>query len=332
MELISSPISELCQKIRPGKIAPDFLLPEIDEMPVTFYEQYCGQGPVVIVFSNNQATLARYAPLADHTSLLVVLSEKQNQEIDSPFPILPDDGRLTQAFLNSSQVNEPLVLILRPTLTIFACLENPTLNEIQHILDAIPAQNSIVCNETAPVLMVPEVLPYSLCTQLIAAHEADNFDSGMVRMVAGEPALIPDAKTKIRRDHRLIDPDLTQAVSDALVERLLPVIARAFHYPVTRLEGYKVVAYDAITGGYFRLHRDNMTPDAKHRRFALSLNLNDDYTGGEIVFPEFGAKRYRPQVGGALVFSGTLLHAATDVTAGKRYVLLTFMWGDEVSG
>ncbi|CCE21721.1 putative oxygenase [Methylotuvimicrobium alcaliphilum 20Z] len=332
MEIKLPTINELCQKIRPGKIAPDFLLPEIDGMPVTFYEHYCGQGPVVIVFSAIQVELLRYAPIADHTNLLGVFSRKQNHQIDSPFPILQDDGRLTQAFLNASQVSEPLVLILRPTLTVFACLENPTLNEIDHILDAVPSHNSIVCNETAPVLIVPEVLPSSLCTQLIAAHEADNFDSGMVRMVAGEPTLIPDAKTKIRRDHRLSDPDLAQAVNDALVERLLPVIARAFHYSVSRLEGYKVVAYDAATGGYFRLHRDNVTPDAQHRRFALSLNLNDDYSGGEIVFPEFGAKRYRPPAGGALVFSGTLLHAATDVTAGKRYVLLTFMWGDDVSG
>ena len=325
-------INETCQKIRPGKIAPDFLLPENDGMPVTFYEQYCGQGPVVILFSTDITSLNRYAQISDDASLLVVLSGIQNQMLDYSFPVLHDDGRLTQAFLNASQVNEPLVLILRPTLTILACLENPTLNEIEHILDAIPAQNSLVCNETAPVLIVPEVLPSSLCTQLIAAHDADNFDSGMVRMVAGEPALIPDTRTKIRRDHRLNDPDLAQAVNDALVERLLPVIARAFHYSVSRLEGYKVVAYDAITGGYFRLHRDNVTPDAKHRRFALSLNLNDDYAGGEIVFPEFGAKRYRPPVGGALVFSGTLLHAASDVTAGKRYVLLTFMWGEDVSG
>ena len=60
-------------------------------------------------------------------------------------------------------------------------------------------------------------------------------------------------------------------MTSALSERLLPAIARAFHYPVTRMESYKVVAYAAEKGGYFKLHRDNVTPDARHRRFALSL-------------------------------------------------------------
>jgi len=71
---------------------------------------------------------------------------------------------------------------------------------------------------------------------------------------------------------------------------LLPAIARAFHYPVTRLESYKVVAYDTANGGYFRLHRDNVTPDARHRRFALSLNLNADYAGGRSPGPACGGR------------------------------------------
>jgi len=95
------------------------------------------------------------------------------------------------------------------------------------------------------------------------------------------------------------------------------------------LEPFKVVCYDSATGGYFRRHRDNVTPDARHRRFALSINLNDDYQGGSLVFPEFGPEGYSPPRGGALVFSGELLHEATAVTAGKRYVLLSFLWGDE---
>lgn len=47
------------------------------------------------------------------------------------------------------------------------------------------------------------------------------------------------------------------------------------------------------------------------------------------MFPEFGPTRYRPLGGGTMVFSGTLLHGVRDVTAGRRYVLLSFLWGDE---
>jgi predicted 2-oxoglutarate/Fe(II)-dependent dioxygenase YbiX len=323
---------EFRHNFRPGKIAPDFLLPETAGMPVTFYERYCGQGPVVMVFCACREEFDRFAPIADRANLLGVWSGMSDQNSEDPFTILHDDGRLTQAFLAAPQVDSALVLILRPTLTILSCLDNPAIEQIERILEAMPNQVLSVCNECAPVLMVPDVLSPELCAELIAAHDADNYDSGMLRMLAGKPVLTPDPRTKIRRDHRLDNPALAQAVTDALFERLLPAIARAFHYSIAQFEGYKVVAYDSVTGGYFRLHRDNLTPDAKHRRFALSLNLNDAYAGGEIVFPEFGPKGYRPPAGGALVFSGTLLHAASDVSAGKRYVLLTFLWGDDVTG
>ena len=40
----------------------------------------------------------------------------------------------------------------------------------------------------------------------------------------------------------------------------------------------------------------------------MSVNLNDDYEGGAVRFPEFGGGLYRPPAGGALVFSCSLLH------------------------
>lgn len=285
------------------------------------------------MFASDARLLSPFSGLAARTQLLGILSRPTDANIDFGFPILEDnEGWLAQAFLGEAAVAEPVALVLRPTLAIAARLASPTITAIGAALDALPPQVVRVCEESAPVLMVPDVLPQALCARLIAAHDADNFESGMLRQANGAVVLEPDPGTKKRRDHRLEDVALVDAVTAALSERLVPAIARAFHYPVTHMEGYKVVAYDAATGGYFRPHRDNTTPDARHRRFALSLNLNADYEGGELVFPEFGACRYRPPTGGALVFSGTHLHAARDVTVGKRYVLLTFMWGDEVRG
>jgi predicted 2-oxoglutarate/Fe(II)-dependent dioxygenase YbiX len=45
-------------------------------------------------------------------------------------------------------------------------------------------------------------------------------------------------------------------------------------------------------------------------------------------FPEYGAYLYRPGAGGAVVFSGSHLHEALPVTRGKRYVLLSFLFGE----
>lgn len=103
---------------------------------------------------------------------------------------------------------------------------------------------------------------------------------------------------------------------------------RAFNYDVTRREDFRIACYDAARGGYFRPHRDNTTDGTAHRRFAMSLFLNGDYEGGRLRFPEYGPHRYRPEAGGAVVFSCSLLHEATDVTAGRRFVLLSFFYGE----
>jgi predicted 2-oxoglutarate/Fe(II)-dependent dioxygenase YbiX len=60
----------------------------------------------------------------------------------------------------------------------------------------------------------------------------------------------------------------------------------------------------------------------------MSLLLNDDYEGGYLRFPEYGLHRYRTKAGGACIFSCSLLHEATDVTAGLRFVLLSFFYGE----
>ena len=182
----------------------------------------------------------------------------------------------------------------------------------------------------APVLFVPDLLDAATCAELIDRWRADNTDSGMHRMVDGAIKLVPDASAKIRRDHTLAPGPLADRVMQTLATEMLPAIYKAFFYRCTRLERLKIVGYDAATGGYFRPHRDNVTPDAAHRRFAMTLNLNTgDYTGGGLRFPEYGPATYAPPRGGAVVFSCSLLHEVVDVTAGQRFALLTFMYGEE---
>lgn len=310
----------------PGRIAPDFLVSGPDDAPATFYERFCGRATVV-VFAPTASALETLRPLAGQVQLLGVLP--RGAAGDPGFPVVADDGRLAESFLGRPVGNAVLALVLRPTLAIETEIEAPTVGAVEAALAGMRAPLEQRLEGFAPVLLVPDVLPAELCARLIAAHDADNFESGVWRATGDDVALVPDPTVKKRRDHRLADSELIETVTAALEARLMPAIARAFHYCVTCLENYKVVAYDAATGGYFRPHRDNVTPDAQHRRFALTLNLNSDYEGGELVFQEFGAGLYRPPAGGALVFSGTLLHAAREVTAGRRYVLLSFLWGDE---
>lgn len=94
------------------------------------------------------------------------------------------------------------------------------------------------------------------------------------------------------------------------------------------MERYIVCCYDAEEGAHFRAHRDNTTGGTAHRRFAVSINLNDDFDGGEVSFPEYGPRSFKPPPGGAVVFSCSLLHAVSRITRGKRYAFLPFLYDD----
>jgi predicted 2-oxoglutarate/Fe(II)-dependent dioxygenase YbiX len=111
--------------------------------------------------------------------------------------------------------------------------------------------------------------------------------------------------------------------------RLFPEIRKAFQYNITRRERYRIGCYEGERGGEAHGHRDNTAPIVAHRRFACSINLNsEEFEGGGLRYPEYGDQQYRPATGEAIVFSSSILHEALHVTAGRRYVLLAFLYGD----
>lgn len=182
----------------------------------------------------------------------------------------------------------------------------------------------------APVLIVPRVFETEFCAQLIKAYEAEGGQpSGVMRGRDGKTYGVLD-DFKRRHDATISDPALVAQMRLRIKSRLLPQVEKAFGFTATRIERYIVARYSAEDGGYFRPHIDNGAPGTAHRKFAASINLNaEDYEGGELRFPEFGVRTYKPPTGGAVVFSCSLLHEATAVTRGVRYVSLPFFYDEE---
>ena len=94
------------------------------------------------------------------------------------------------------------------------------------------------------------------------------------------------------------------------------------------MERYVVACYDSADQAHFRAHRDNTTRGTAHRRFALSINLNGEFEGGELSFPEFGPRRYKPPAGCGVVFSCSLLHAVSPMRSGRRFAFLPFLYDE----
>jgi predicted 2-oxoglutarate/Fe(II)-dependent dioxygenase YbiX len=145
----------------------------------------------------------------------------------------------------------------------------------------------------------------------------------------GKTVLVIDHLHKRRSDWTIGDETLRNTARQRIQRRIVPEIEKAFQFKITRMERYIVACYDAAVEGHFKAHRDNTTKGTAHRRFAVTINLNsDEYEGGELMFPEYGRTTFKPPVGGAVVFSCSLLHQALPVTKGKRYAFLPFLYDD----
>jgi predicted 2-oxoglutarate/Fe(II)-dependent dioxygenase YbiX len=182
----------------------------------------------------------------------------------------------------------------------------------------------------APVLLLPNVFEPVFCRRLIEGYEAGGGEeSGFMRERDGKTVLVLDHKHKRRSDWTITDEALKNAARHRILRRVVPEIEKAFQFKITRMERYIVACYDSAVGGYFQAHRDNTTKGTAHRRFAVTVNLNsDEYEGGELTFPEYGRTVFKPPVGGAVVFSCSLLHQALPVTKGRRYAFLPFLYDD----
>ncbi|HEV2958048.1 MAG TPA: 2OG-Fe(II) oxygenase [Xanthobacteraceae bacterium] len=201
---------------------------------------------------------------------------------------------------------------------------------VRRVLQSLPAVDEAAGTAmSAPVLIVPRVFDFPLCDFLIQFyHEVGGQDSGFMLDVEGKTTTVLDYRLKRRADVPVAMPEVRELVRGQIVRRLLPAIERYFQFQATRMDRYIVACYDSADGGHFHRHRDNVNAGARHRRFAISINLNGDFDGCDLIFPEFGRKTYRPPTAGAIVFSCGALHQVTPVTRGRRYAFLAFLYGE----
>ena len=224
----------------------------------------------------------------------------------------------------------PAVFLLDPMLRVMAAEPIEAVGEVLDRLEAALAAQAETEPPFAPVLSVPRVFEPEFCQRLIAHYlQVGGEPSGFAVEVDGRTVQRIHPSLKRRRDVWISDRDLRTEVRRRLVERLFPMIERAWGWRATEIERDIVTCYDSAEQGFFSAHRDDATAGTAHRRFAVTVNLNAEaYEGGALRFPEFGARLYKPATGGAVVFGCSLLHEATPVTAGVRYALTPFLYDE----
>ena len=195
---------------------------------------------------------------------------------------------------------------------------------------APPAGRHLGLPVPPPVLVLPQVLEPELCDRMTALYEAQGGrESGFMRDRDGKTVQVLDPAFKQRRDVEIpTDDPLRAQIQARILRRIVPEIERVHFFKVTRMERWIVSCYDSAEGGHFAPHRDNTTMGTAHRRYAVSINLNDDFDGGEVSFPEYAPQGFKAPTGGAVIFSCSLLHAVSQVTRGRRFAFLPFLYDD----
>lgn len=344
-----------------GALAPRFMLPDQGGLGWNLTDDTVAGRPLVLVFLGGFSQAAALQPLLAFRDLhgefealgaSVVAITRQTVGINAdareshgiPFRILSDlTGEVSRRYAalpGAAAARPPLAFVVSPAVKVARVIGGS--EGARHADQALAAVEDILAPRQAlamalhpPVLQVPDVLSPAECRFLIALHQRDDTPWNE----PGDPVdqfdfriRVGDHRRADRVDYVINEPAIVERLDQHLAQRLTPEIKKAFQYRVTRRETYHIACYQGRRGGFSIGHRDNTTSDLAHRRFALSINLNDgEYEGGELRFREYGEQRYRVPTGSAMVFSSSLLHEAMAVTAGRRYVLLSHLFGDDAA-
>lgn len=233
--------------------------------------------------------------------------------------------------LVDDQYFRPAVFLVDPSLRIVAA---EPIERTEAVLELLQKHLGDAADPSAlpmaPILTLPRVFEPELCAGLMRYFaEVGATESAFVHDVDGRTMERVDARLKRRRDVVVADESLVAIIRDRLVTRLFPMVKRAFGWQPVYIERYMISAYGAKDLGFFSAHRDDVTAGTAHRKFAVTINLNADaYEGGDLRFPEFGKRSYRPPTGGATVFGCNLLHEVTPVTKGVRYAFIPFLYDE----
>lgn len=313
---------------------------EPDSQPTRFYAKAGGEPSLLVFLGEDSSEIVE--------GLLAGLRQKGDLPVfgvhtggppvgEWSFPVFRDETRAVRSAYRLGDATHAVVLVLDANLRVLGSVrpvDGDVVEDVARLLaEARKRVEPMEITVQAPVLLIDHVLEPQICDFLQQVWENQgNEETGVEQSHGVARQELINHQNKSRRDHVVGDEKLMKMLSATIGRRVMPEVQRAFAYRATRFEGFKIACYDSATSGFFHAHRDNLSPTTAHRKFALTINLNDGYDGGHLRFPEFGPHLYRPEPGGAVVFSCSHLHEVTRVTSGRRFALLSFLFGAEEAG
>ncbi len=359
----ASPYSAVEEVIKPapvtllerGDYMPLFEALDVNSKPITI-ERFAGKHTLLFFLpSNDLQMLDTFFRLLQQQITLQKMPEvwqlfvldasalrlkEIKEKLRLPHLLLADPDRKIAASVGVCKKHEahfmPVGFVLNQALKIISVYKN---NDLAQITTAIVTETTALANarrellaaspaiisEVGPALIVPDAFTPEMCDKCLHSFRTGHTFEGTVGADATK-GYKPNAK--IRQDHIPL-PALAAEIDDKLSRSLFPEIKKVFGLDVTFRELYKIGLYSGEKKGFFVPHRDNFDYPLGYRRYAMTLQLTDDFEGGGLRFPEYDNKVYRPARGSAIVFSCGTMHEALPVTKGDRYIVVGFFHGKE---
>ena len=339
--------------LRPGDRLPDFVLPARDGKLRKFIWSFTGR-PVALLVVDDLKALD-----ADHFATLLARCRTESVTLvavtatpiavaapvwaklagtadDGPLMLCDPERKfvgplLAQGSIAYGQGAGPRLrtIVLDPNQRVAATFDTRALlaaaeamADLSRSVRADGGAGQVITSPMAPVLVLPRVFEPEFCTQVMRLWaKGDHKDTGVSSRYGNVGVL----ELKRTEDYIVVEPMMQKAISDRLAYRIGPELVKVFAFDREfAFDAHVVLSYSADGRHFFGAHRDNGAPTTADRAFAVSLNLNDDFEGGELIFPEYAGVKVSPPTGAAAVFSCSILHEALPVTRGRRFVLTTF--------
>jgi len=182
---------------------------------------------------------------------------------------------------------------------------------------------------SVPIIAKPMDAERVVCRfpSLLSTAECDHIVAETRDYLA--PAMVFDSATgrQIRNPIRTSDAMVVSPIRESLVLRAISLrLAAASATDVNQGEATSVMRYRQ--GQEFKLHLDSLDGTSNQRIKTMLVYLNDDFEGGETVFPHLDLA-VRPSRGDAILFDnvrdgkklGITQHAGLAVSLGEKWLL-----------
>jgi len=176
------------------------------------------------------------------------------------------------------------------------------------------------------IVTLDSILPYSLCDAIIAEYALTAewiptaVKSGVDMSIRSAQVIEMSQDYVLQKNYdvrKKLDANVFASVGDAIRR----YNEKFVHCHIEEDSGYELLRYE--TGQFYTQHTDSFK--ARPRAVSCSLNLNDDYEGGEFAFLDREIVIKAPK-GSAILFPSNFMypHEIMPVTNGTRYSIITW--------